>query len=80
MNRLQELAGRIIVDPDIMVGKPIIKGTRLTVELILGLLMQGMTINEIIDDYPNLTPDDIYACLAFAKKTLENTTFMPLQL
>ena len=79
MDRIKELAGRIIIDSDIMVGKPVIKGTRLTVELILGLLVQGMTVNEIIDDYPNLAPDDIYACLAFAKKSLENTSFMPLQ-
>lgn len=63
---MKDLTQRIIIDPDIMVGKPVIKGTRITVELVLDLLAQGMSVSEIIADYPHLKKDDIYACLAFA--------------
>lgn len=75
-----ELLRRIIIDPKIMVGKPIIKGTRLTVQHILGLLAQGMTTEEIMHEYKNLTKEDILACLTFARNTLENTTFAPLSI
>ena len=77
MINAKNLSERIIIDPKIMVGKPIIKGTRITVELILDLLAQGKGIPAILEDYPHITENDIYACLAFAKKTLESTTFMP---
>jgi len=62
-----------------MVGKPIIKGTRLTVEYILGLLAHGVTIDEILGEYPGLVKDDIYACLLFATKTLEDVSFVTLK-
>ena len=74
----QQLLGRITLDPKVMVGKPIIKGTRLTVEYILNLLAHGATIDEIVDEYTGLTPDDIRACLLFATKSLESTAFVPL--
>ena len=70
-----ELANRIIIDSKVMVGKPVIKGTRLTVQYILSLLAQGMTVDEIIDEYKQLKKEDIFACLAFAQHALENTTF-----
>ena len=57
---------RIEIDPAIMFGKPVIKGTRITVEHILRKLAGGMTIPEILDDHPHLTPDDVYAAAAFA--------------
>ena len=57
---------RIQIDPDIMVGKPVIKGTRITVEQILRKLAEQMTVDEILADHPHLTPDDIYAAAAFA--------------
>ncbi len=75
---MQNFTNRIIIDPDVMVGKPIIKATRITVEHIIDLLAQGISIPEILEDYPHIKKDDIYACLSFAKKTLENSTFMPL--
>lgn len=62
-----ELIKRIIIDPNIMAGKPIIKGTRLTVEHILGLLAEGVNTNEILHDYPHLKQEDIFACIAFPK-------------
>jgi len=74
----KDLLKRINVDPRVMVGKPVIKGTRLTVEYILNLLAHGTTISEIQDEYQGLTPEDIHACLLFATKSLENTTFMPM--
>ena len=61
-----------------MVGKPVIHGTRLTVEFILGLLAHGATHQEILEEYEGITEDDIRACLLFATKSLESTTFMPL--
>jgi len=57
---------RIVTDPDILVGKPTIKGTRISVELILGWLAQGWTHEQLIENYPHITRDDILAALAFA--------------
>jgi len=74
----EELLERITVNPRVMVGKPVIKGTRLTVEYILGLLAHGATATEVISEYKALTPEDIQACILFATKSLETTTFMPL--
>lgn len=74
----QELLARITLDPDIMVGKPVIRGTRLTVEYVLNLLAHGATTEDILAEYEGLTPDDIRACLLFATQSLASTTFMPL--
>lgn len=76
----QLLLERITLNPKIMLGKPVIKGTRLTVEFILNLLAHGATIEEILDEYDGLTTDDIQACLLFAGKSLSQTEFMPLVL
>jgi uncharacterized protein (DUF433 family) len=78
MTKDQELLERINVNPKVMVGKPVIKGTRLTVEYILNLLAHGATMIEIILEYKGLTQEDIQACILFATKSLESTTFMPL--
>lgn len=59
---------RIVIDPKIMTGKPVIKGTRLTVQFIIGLLAQGMGIDEILEEYANLSKEDILACLAFEQQ------------
>lgn len=74
----QKLLQRIIVNPKVIVGKPVIKGTRLTVEYVLNLLAHGATIAEILNEYKDLTPEDIQACILFATRFMENTTFMPL--
>lgn len=74
----EQLLKRIIDSPDIMVGKPVIRGTRLTVDFILGQLAHGASVNEICGEYQGLTTEDIQACLLFATKTLRNTDFMPL--
>jgi uncharacterized protein (DUF433 family) len=57
---------RIVSDPDIMMGKPAVRGTRITVELILRKLGHGQTVEELIDDYPAITRDDVLAAQAFA--------------
>lgn len=74
----QQLLERITLSPKVMSGKPVIKETRLTVEYILNLLAHGATVTEILEEYDGLTLEDIQACLLFATKSLENTTFMPL--
>jgi uncharacterized protein (DUF433 family) len=74
----QQLLDRITFNPKVMVGKPVIKGTRLTVEYILGLLAHGTTTAEILQEYDGITQEDIQACLLFAAQSLENTAFMPL--
>ena len=72
------LLERITLNPKIMVGKPVIRGTRLTVEFILNLLAHGATTAEILDEYDGLTLEDIQACLLFARESLNRTEFMPL--
>lgn len=73
------LLNRIIINPKMNPGKPVIKGTRLTVQHILELLAQGMTISDIINEYKNVTKEDILACLFFATQALDNT-FLPLNI
>ncbi len=69
---------RIVVNPKIMVGKPVIKGTRITVELILRLLAQGMTEQEILENHPHLKKEDIRAALEYAAQTIEEEKVFPL--
>jgi len=74
----KQLLERIALNPKVMVGKPVIRGTRLTVEYILNLLAHGATFTEILEEYEGLVPEDIQACLLFAAQSLESTVFMPL--
>lgn len=67
-----ELLQRITADPKIFGGKPIIRGLRVSVELVVSLLAQGASTEEILADYPELEPDDIRACLAYAHAVLAN--------
>ena len=66
MSDNQELLSRITARPDVFGGKPIIRDMRISVELVLRLLSQGVTVEDILDDYPRLEPDDIRACIAYA--------------
>jgi uncharacterized protein (DUF433 family) len=61
----------ITVDPAVMVGKPVIKGTRLIVDFLLGLLADGWPDTEIIANYPGVTTDDIRACIQYAREALQ---------
>ena len=66
-------------NPKIMRGKPVIKGTRLSVQFILNLLANGSTFEEIMQEYEGVTREDILACLLYASEALDNSTFMPLE-
>ena len=73
-----ELLERITKNPNVKVGKPVVRGSRLTVAFILGLLVYEMTVDEILDEYSGLTRDDVLACLLYARKDLACNTFLPL--
>jgi uncharacterized protein (DUF433 family) len=75
---MDDLLKRIRVNPKVMVGKPVVRGTRLTVEFILGMLAQGDSVEDILAEYPDLVKEDIQACLLFASRSLQNVDFMPL--
>lgn len=70
---------RITTNPAIMIGKPVIAGTRLTVMFILDILAQGWSVDEILRNYPNLETDDIRACLAYASEVLSTEKVYSLQ-
>ena len=71
---------RISIDPEIMVGKPVIRGTRVPVELIVRMLAQGIPESEILHEYPRLQSADIRAALAYAAQVLADETVFPLPL
>lgn len=73
----KKLLERIVIDPKIMVGKPVIKNTRITVEKIIGLLAQGLNFEDILKSYPHISKEDLVACLLFAREAL-NPTFIPV--
>lgn len=74
----EQLLERITIDERVMTGKPVVAGTRLTVEFILNLMAHGAPEAEILQEYSGLSREDIQACLLFATRSLEDTTFMPL--
>ena len=69
-----ELLGRITARPDVFGGKPIIRDMRISVEMILSLLAQGVTNEAILEDYPDLEPEDIRACNAYARAVIAGDT------
>ena len=75
----EKLLGRITANPDIFGGKPIIRGMRISVELILSLLAQGEEPATILADYPDLEPDDLRACLAYARAAISHDKLDSLQ-
>jgi uncharacterized protein (DUF433 family) len=74
----EQLLERITLNSRVMTGKPVIRGTRLTVEYILNLLAHGATEAEILDEYQGLSPEDIHACLLFASQSLQSALYLPL--
>ena len=70
----QELLARISIDPDVCGGKPCIRGHRIWVSLVLDFLAAGSTVEEILKDYPQLTREDIRACVAFASEMTRERT------
>lgn len=71
---------RIIADPQVLVGKPVIRGTRIAVEFIIDLLAQGWTEEDILQNYPGVTREDIRACLGYAGAILRTERVYPLNI
>jgi uncharacterized protein (DUF433 family) len=71
-------AGRIVAAPDIMLGKPVVAGTRITVELIVRKLAGGITVDELIDSYPGLSKDDVFAALEYSADVLAGGEMIPV--
>lgn len=69
---MMEILSRIEMNPDILMGKPVIKGTRISVELILRKLSEGMTIDQIIEVYPHVSKEDVFASLTYASEIIAN--------
>ena len=69
---------RITTDPDILMGKPTVKGTRISVELIVGWLAQGWTHEQLLESYPNITRDDVLAALAFTTEMLRDEDYVAI--
>lgn len=69
---------KIVVNPKILGGKPIIEGTRISVEFILEMLASEISEEEILDDYPHLSKDDIHACLRYAARSYRNEVYLEL--
>ena len=74
MSANQELLRRISARPDVFGGKPIVRDRRITVELVLSLLAQGVPAEDLLDDYPDLGRDDILACIAYAHAVIAGDT------
>lgn len=73
-----ELLKRITINPEVMVGKPIIRGTRLTVEHLLKALAGGLTFEALLEDYPFLEKEDILACFLYASSLVEQERVYPI--
>lgn len=73
-----DLRDRIVLNPDVLTGKPVIRGTRLAVEFIVDLLGQGWSETQILENYPGITHDDILACLQYASQQLKSERVYPV--
>lgn len=76
VNNQQRWKGRIVTNPEILSGKPVVAGTRISVELILDHLAANWSMTEIIESYPSITPEDILASLAFAADVIRTKPFI----
>jgi uncharacterized protein (DUF433 family) len=71
------LLNRIVVDPRVLAGKPSVRGTRISVALVIDLLARGYSKQQVIDQYDHLTMDDVHACLAYAREMLQSERVYP---
>jgi len=74
----EKLLNRIVVNPKVMVGKPVIKGTRIPVDAIIKRLAEGMSLREILEEYPNLEEEDVKAALEYAARVLAGEEVVPI--
>ena len=77
--KADQLLDRITKRPEVMVGQPVIRGTRITVGYVLQMVSNGMTIEEILAEYTHLTRQDILACFLYAEQNMSRNTFLPLK-
>jgi uncharacterized protein (DUF433 family) len=70
-------AARITLDENVLTGKPVVRGTRLSVDFVIGLMAEGWHEADILENYPGLTPEDIKACLAYARDALRAEKVFP---
>lgn len=71
------MQSRITLDPAVLAGKPVVRGTRLSVDFVIGLMADGWTVDEMLRNYPGLTHEDIRACLAYARDQLRAERVFP---
>ena len=76
MNMCYRWANRITSTPDILIGKPVIAGTRISVELILDCMASGWSVEQVVEAYPHITPEDVLAALAFAADVMRKKLFV----
>jgi uncharacterized protein (DUF433 family) len=69
---------RIHIDPGILAGKPVVRGTRISVEHVVDLLAQGWSVDQVVASYPGLTREDVQACLAYAAELLKSEKVFPI--
>lgn len=72
-----DLLDRVEIDPEVMLGKPVIRGTRITVEILLEKIAAGCSFDEVISDYPRLTREDVMAAVAYARQAIGTDEFIP---
>ena len=72
------LLDRIEINPDVMLGKPVIRGTRIAVEFVIDLLAEGWSYQQILTSYPHLAPEDITACLRYAGSMMKQERVYPM--
>jgi len=75
---MEKLLERVVVDPNVLAGKPVIRGTRIPVYLIVELIATGTKVNDMVKEYPELQDDDVKAALLYASKLLERETKVSL--
>jgi uncharacterized protein (DUF433 family) len=69
--------GRITLDPAILSGKPVIRGTRIAVDFVIGLMAEGWTVVDVLQNYPGLSHEDVAACLAYARDAIRSEKVYP---
>jgi len=79
MNMRKKLLKRIVIDPEILVGKPVIRGMRISVEVILKMLAQNISKEEILKEYPHLKDEDIQAALLYALEVISGEEVLPIK-
>ena len=75
---MEDFMKRIVVNPKVMVGKPVIRGTRITVDAVLGRLAEGWTIEEILEDFPHITKEDVRAAIRYAESIVRGELIVPM--